>query len=352
MLHRAGKKQQKQVEYESGSDEDMGSDLSGDELQTREPVGEDADIGAENDLIEHVKVENFKGAQSIFIDIEIPASPEEMESGAVSTVWKMADHLPKFLKQNVATKDRHLAGDDDLVGDLHLCVPLELEILQQKNSQPFTMGVRSRHMMNRTINQHGAYLWTVPPDTPTSAVNQLAFEPTNPVTKNAYLNSTMYTMANLNADIKLFEKEGKQEAYGTIAVKSLAYTELIKNLELGRWSEEDLNLEAIEDAPVNRVRTVEVPYKVASQLKERLAQPTLDIIKRCMNLEDFTFEVVRADGQTAFNSPMNLHGELCGSEVDADHKIRSEKLLQRGMYHIKAKFTYFLLDESQYPQKK
>lgn len=333
------------VEYDS--DEEVGSGMSGDELETREPLN-DENIGDENinGLFDVVKPENFKGVQSIYIDFEINASPEEMASNRVDTVWKMKDHLPKYMKQNLATKNRHLATDADLHGNTHRCAFLELEILQQKNDNPFAMGIKSQHMMNRTLNQHDAFLWTVPPATPTMSVKELAFEPTNPITKNAYLNSKMYTLADLDEDIVLFEKTAKRDGYGTIATRSLAYDHLLENLALGVWREEypKMNLDAIEDAIANRQNTVEVTYKVASQLKEKLAAPAREINEKTVNLEDFTVDFVRADGQTAFNSPMGLHGELCNSEMDTDNKFRSEKLMQRGMFHVKAKLYYFLMD--------
>lgn len=340
MIRGRGQQQYDDIE----SEEDLGSEFSGDELVTQDPIeemeAENIDAG-----LEHVKKENYKGAQWVMMDIEVLASPEELQAGHVSTTWKLAPHLPKHLKQNMAAKNRDNAADHELAGNLGRCVPLQLEIVQQKNSMPFAMAIRAPGMLAKTFDRHNNYLWRVPPDTATMKVNELIFEPTNPITKNMYLNSTMYTLEELEDDIKVFEKTAKREAYGTVAVKSLAYAHLMDNLDLGKWKEETehLDLDAIYSAPERHTRAVEVTPKIATQLKTILAKPTNEVLERCLNLEDFNVELVRADGQTEYNSAANLHGELVGSEVDADGKIRADKLLQRGIFHVKAKFHYFLL---------
>jgi hypothetical protein len=338
---------------ESDSDDELGSDLSGDELQTREPIDgeEDADnevIGAENDaLIEHVKPENFRGVQYKILDIKFMGSLEEMEAGTVDTIWKLSDHMPVHFKQNMAKKNRHLATEADLAGDTNMMIPLELEILRDMNTTPIGLGLRNKDMLSNTITKNGAYLWTTDPDSVSTPVNQLVLQPTNPVSKKLYVDGMLYSQAALDSDIVTVEKSGKNEAYGTIAVKSMGYNVLVEGIHKGLWANEKLDVEAIEDAPSTRQRRVEVPYKVAADIKEELAKPIRELKERCTSVDDISFELCRTDGETAFNSVANLHQALCGSELDADHKITSAKLQQRGIYSVKVKLAYILVDPNQ-----
>lgn len=328
------------IEYEQGSDIDEA-------IMTEEPLNEAADYRVDESIGRHLSTDVFKQVQSIIVDIDVMASPDELARGFVPSEWKLLPHLSKKLKQNLALKNRDVAGDADHAGDLRRCIPLQFEILQQANTLPFFMGIRAPGMMDKTVYRQGACLWRVPPDTATMALPigaGMAFEPTNVIDRHMYNNFRVCTPEDLAESITVVKGSKGKPGYGTISVGSVAYDDLIENLNAGAWRELDLTeeeLDAIYEPPRHQ-HTVQVRQKMAEQLQVKLQQPLNDVIDRCVNLEDFTISVVRADGNPHFNSPQGLHGELVGSENDPLHKLSSTKLLTRGMFHIKAKFDYLL----------
>lgn len=315
------------------------------QIHTAAPVA-DPSIG------KHLTPDMFTQSQTAWIDIEINASPHELAQGHVSTDWKLSAHLPRNLKQIMTTKDRDKAGDEHLAGNLKRCIPLQMEICQQMNNLPFAMAIKAQGMLSKNLSQHDAYLWRVPAGM-CSTANQMAFEPTNVIDRHMYNNYRICTLEDLDNDIKVYKKSGKTPGYGTIALGSLAYETLIENLHRGAWREEfqgatseeaeakQAKLAAIY-RPAQFQHHVEVPERIASQLREYLETPIREVMDRCMNLEDFTITCHRADGNPDFASPKGLIGELVGSNVDPNSKISSAKLGIRQTFHIKAKLTYLL----------
>ncbi len=182
---------------EVNSDVETGADAS--------PVAGEM-IGSELDELQHLHKDMFAKAQKALIDIDITASPAELQSSGASNVWKLLPHLSKELKQNLALKNRNAASGDQLAGNLNRCIPLNLEIVQQKNSFPYPMGIKIPGMMDANLHRNGQCVWRVPPDTQTMMVGKAVFEPTNIVNKYMYNNYRMCTLEDLNNDVKFFAK--------------------------------------------------------------------------------------------------------------------------------------------------
>lgn len=180
-------------------------------------------------------------------------------------------------------------------------------------------------------------------------VNEMILEPTNPVSEEMLENSTLYSLKNLNEDLQLIEGKDKSldaDKYATVVTGTMAYTQLVKALKAGVWSNvEDIDRPTIYQAPERGLRKVEITYDMGKELYEFLAKPIREVLERCINLEDFNVEYVRADGESEFNSPNGLHGQIIGSELDEDHKIRDDVLNKRGVFHVMARLSYFLLEE-------
>lgn len=297
-----------------------------------------ADISLRMDDNQHLTRDMISGAQRIMLDIDLMASPEELAQGQVLSVIKLAPHVRKHLKQITTTKDRDKAGPEEMAGNLTRCIPLYLEIVEQCNSFPYAMGLKIPGMVAKTLHENGRSHWRVTADTPPMMVNRAAFEPSNFVTASMYQNYRMISPESLAEDIKHHPNDG----ISIIRVHSLPYDSLVANLEAGHWPQADIDFEAVFNAKERRHPIVHVPIAVGRDIEESLRTPVEEAAKAFINLEDFAFEVERADGEPAFDSPNKLHGELVGAEFGADQNLRERRLLKRCQFHVKAELTYCL----------
>lgn len=294
-------------------------------------------VGADLDEHEHLSKDMFTKAQSVLIDIDITASPAELAAPGASNVWKLMPHLSKEFKQNLALKNRHLASGDELAGNLNRCIPLHLEILQQKNSFPYAMGVRIPGMMDKNLHRHGQCVYRVAPDTPTMLVGQSAFEPNNIVNKYMYNNYRMCTLEDLANDVKFFKQTSKTPSYATVQVGSLAYETLCSNLEQGHWQSELGHIDVEDIFDPKRNHTVQVTERMGKQIVDTLHPVVKEAADSFINIEDFNVEIVRADGQKAFDKPTGIHGEIVGSDKVSAPKITNDKLQTRQSFYLKAR---------------
>lgn len=296
---------------------------------------------------QHVLPEMYRKPLSVIMDISFKASPEELAAGLVDCDWRLADHLPKYLKQNVATKNRSQASDDQLKGDLRRAVPIQLEILRDHNTMPFPMHITAPGMSNVSMSRDGTSLWYTEAKTQSQPVKEFVFVPESVIDKYMVLNNLTMTPEDLKNDITLVEAKGKKPGYGTVAIQSPAYEKLVTNLDAGKWQEEvDDELYNSITKPTRRQTVVEVPYEVAKTLYENMEAPIKDFTDRCVDLENFYVRAERADGMP-WNSRNGLVGETVGSNMDPDHALPSEALTTRQVYHVKARLTYSLMGGDQ-----
>jgi len=343
----------------ASDDEEIGSDYSSDgernTFRTRErmPLGDSiaADSAVAAMTPQHLTSDLFSRPQKVWLDIDITATPEDLATGNASTTWKLLPHLPgKYLKQNMAVKDRHLVGDEHLAGDLRQCIPMEFEIVEHSNTFPFPMAIEAPGMMNKTLHRHGACLWRVQPDTTPCMVGRKAFEPTGIIDQHMIKNYSLCTLESLDSDISVVpaSKNGQKKGYGRISTNTVAYETLINNLERGLWDGEftETELSNIYDAPARHLRSVDVPQKIAEQIRDTLRPIVKETIDRCVNLEDMNFEVTRADGNPSFNSPKGFVGELVHGDVDLKNELTQKKLMTVCTFHVKGEFTFVLLGDN------
>ncbi|MBX9636955.1 MAG: hypothetical protein K2Q45_05330 [Nitrosomonas sp.] len=312
------------------------------EQQMVEPMGVDL---SEH---QHLTPNMFSKPQKIDVDIDITASPAELAAMKSASVWKLMPHLGKDFKQNLATKDRHLASDDQLAGNLNRCIPLNLEIVQQKNSFPFFMGIRIPGMMDRNLHRHGKCVYRVAPDTHTMMVGRSAFEPTNIINEWAYNNYKMCTLEDLDNDVTFVKGTKSSPPYAQVNVNSVAYAMLKQNLEAGSWNnvqwtpaEHDLiDLDHIFEP--KRSQKVQVPERMGREIVKDLRSVIEETAKGFINVEDFNVEIVRADGYKAFDKKEGIHGELIGSDI-VDAPVTANSVMQtRQTFHLKCELTYVL----------
>lgn len=330
-------------------DEGSMSDVD-ENIETQEPIG----VEEEPALIfnPHVKPEQFRNKSQVILNISVTATPEQLEQGHVSTVWTIPPSELKNLKQNMAKTNRHLATEADLLGDLKKCVPLEFQILRERNSFPYAMGIQATGLLAKSINQDGTFLWRVDPDTQPHMVGISVFEPTSPIDASLYSTARGATLRELDEAIKHHKGTKGKADYATIAVGTLPYEMLCLNLEHGHWREEGLTRKQLQRIfePERYEQTVQVTPNIAATLKERLTGPLKDIHERCIDMEKFSVNIMRADGNPSFSSPQGLHLALpsgVGSKLDEKDggNLGQLRLKQTCNFSVAAAMTFILLDE-------
>jgi hypothetical protein len=314
-------------EYNLQDYEDVGADVASDVAPTLRADGK------------HASVEMFENPQKITFDVNIVGSPEQLAQGIVSDKWSLKEELLKRLKHNTALADRLNATEDDLKGDLRQCVPLSFEVVEHGNSFPYAMAFNVPGVMPLTISEHGAWVHRTAAKTPVTPTNgAVRFEPTNVIDRALLARSQQTTRSDLDNDVKL-EKD-----YGMVKVNSPAYFKMVDALEAGEWQDVPMSEEEYMSIvePSTHARVVQVPRAIASTLRENLAGPIDEFLKRCINLQDFEIKVERADGNPEFNSPKGYVGEQIGADIDPEDELPHEASNTCQQYHAKCTLSFCL----------
>lgn len=302
-------------------------------------------LGADVDVQQHLNKDMFTKPQTVIIDFDLTASPAELAQTPGKACWKLQSHLTQQLKQNMATRNRHIAGEADLAGNLQRCVPLHLEILQQKNDFPFAMGIKIPGMMDTNIHKDGQCVWRVPPDTPTMKVGEAAFEPVNIINQYQYVNYRTCTEEDLTHAVQQQPAKGKTPAHAMILVNSLPHELMKQNLIAGKWQEEldRFDVDNFFNPRQGQLR-VQVTEKMGNQIVELLEAPIREAKDSFVNLNDLVVTFERADGVNSFISPKNINGQLIGTSQKgvSTQKLNTDRLQRRDTFHVKAKLTYIL----------
>jgi hypothetical protein len=313
-----------------------------DVLVTHEAANDD--VGQE--VGTHVSADSFKHKKTLFLDVDVDASPEELNANPKLAEWNLKQELFKHFKLNVSDKDRANATEDKLFGNIEQIVPLNLEVVEHQNSLPYKVDVHAeQHLMGKTVHRHGSSIWSVMPDTSPSPVGRTVFEPSNIFDARMYEKAQLCTLKDLDEDVKLTAGNGKSRAgFATVATGTAAYDRLLKGLGDGEWRKIALTERDLNDIyePARHARAVNVPLALGEALKGVLRSDLQEVIDRCINLEDFKFTLKRADGR-AWNSPQGLHGMLVGSGIDASQSMAPEMLQRNGRVHVRFLFTFLTL---------
>jgi hypothetical protein len=321
--------------------EDMGSDDEGARaaMQAAYAIGEDIDVH------QHLTTDMFTKPQSVIMDFDLVATPAELDLSPEKATWKLQSHLSKLLKQNLALRNRHMAGEEHLAGNLNRCIPLGLRIIQQKNDFPYFMGIHVPGMMDVNLHKDGQAVWRVPPNTPTMKVKEQAFQPTNIVNQYIYANFRNCTPEDVEHAIQLHPARGKTPAHAQVLVDSLPHQLVKDNLMAGKWATElpYINVGQVLNPPPGQLR-VQVTELMGNQIKE-LLKPEMTAAQEAMvNLDDFVVSFKRADGVTSFKSPKNMNGLLIGASAkDMNTEVVNTAALQKMCtFHIKAEMSFIL----------
>lgn len=350
-----GKKQQQRetTEYTVDEDELMGEEYEEQQQQDENKYNTQRDISTKISADgKHLTPKSFGGVQTIRIQIDSLASLEELASGSAQSVWRPLAHLLPNFKHNIASKNRDKAGPEHLAGNLRRCIPLSLRIVRDGNSHAVPLAISIPGLVPRTVHRNGVSHWRVPPNTPVQMVNEVAFEPANPITRHMYDTWKVCNLDTLGDDIQHKNKTANHpKGYSTIATNSLAYAVLCDNLfglngADAIWNNYiesgEIDAKEIEDAVENHKNLVEVPTAVAKVIEGVLRSQAEEVAASFINLEDFAVDIQRADGQPKFNSYQGLKGELMGSDIDPHQKLRAIKLQSREHFFVEAELSFLL----------
>lgn len=292
----------------------------------------------------HVKVENFDRPITIAFDIDVVGSPAQLAAGHVSNEWSLKKELLKRMRHNNALRNRLHATEEELEGDLRMCIPLQFEVIEHGNSQPFAQGFDVPGVMPLTFSQHGAWAHRTAAKCAVTPIREgVKMEPVNIIDRALMHDSHGTTLSDISNDIQKNEKRG----YASIVVGTPAYYKLQDAVDDGTYDHlfpnglDDDQYQAIMDPPMHR-KTIEVPLAVANQLQDDISQPINDFMSRCIDLNNFVIRVVRADGQSEFDSPIGYVGEQVSADMDAEDQLSHEAANTVGQYHAKCLMTFAL----------
>lgn len=338
------RRQQQPMAYEE-EEEYMGSSYEEEEEEIHAPLADiQSSVRAMPKDDEHMKLTK---PQEIFVDIEFTGSPEEFEQGTAVTDWRFMDHVLPALKENMADKNRNNASDEQLIGSLKRVIVGGFDIVMHANGLPYPGKLKANHgFANGTVSQHGASLWRVNAKCPTQIVKESAFKPDSPIQQKMFDRYTLCTEQDLEADIPLTAPtKTNPQGLAHVVIDSPAYDKLVYNMRIGKFHADEFT-----DAEWNRimappadVRSVEVPYPVASVLKENMKSEVTDFLDRCVSLQDLVFSFERDDGVAQHNNIAGYVGELVQAEADPGNALTSASTTTRQTFYVKAKLQYRLL---------
>merc|ERR1712013_84661 len=295
---------------------------------------------------EHIKPNMFTHYLTLPIDIEVVASPVELQRNPSKCRWKFQPHLSKEFKQNLAMTNRSQAGAENLVGNLDRLLPLGFEVKMHGNTFPYAMGIDIPGLMSRNLHKSGMCAHRVPTGTQMQKADMHIFDPESKVSRHMYENYRMCTMEDLDEDITFHKANpGKHDAHATIAVGSLAYETLAESLQKGCWQEEGLSRQQIAEvfSPGERY-TVQVTEKMGKDVRERLRPEVERMANSFISVNNLSVNIHRADGVEGFATPKQIAGAINSAAAGKNTatKINMDALNRNCVFYIKGELKYLL----------
>jgi hypothetical protein len=292
--------------------DEVGSDME----DINETIPVSAPVAGPMTIPKHISQTYVGNRQTMNLHVYFVGTPEQFENGDVSTVYRLSPSNSKYFQQNMATKNRMEAGDDMRFGDTRAIVPVAFNITNKQNTATFAGGFRCNKLENSSVNKDAGYLYVVPAKTKSQSCSVNVFKPNNIIEKRNYKLGTLCTQQDVDEHIivKDGSKNGRSIGIGFVEAGTYSYDTLLHCYRKGMWRDQNLTQNQIdamfeyEQNPNKAKLHAEVTPKMASDLKNFL-------MDRCVNINEITFSLERADGETNFNSPKNLIGTVVGSSL-------------------------------------
>ena len=328
----------------SANTKDMYVEANSDDENLRQ-VGDEMGMGEEDAVPQHVSRNIFKNAQRKFFDIEVVATPNQLKGNSVT--WKVAPHLSRELKHNLATVNKKLAGDEHLQGDLRKCIPLGMQVVQHSNGFPFAMGIKVADMVDTNLHATGQCVWRVPANTGAMPVGLSVFEPNTPVTQWMYDKQRMCSLEDLARDVQYHPATAKGKnpvpEHYMVTVDSFAYNYMADELAAGKWEDQLDHIDVDHVLDPGRSRKVMVSKKIGDDVLAMIKPQLVEASAGFMNLDEFSVEIVRTDQHENFATPKGIAGMVIGDAVTEPRKVQSELMNTVCTFNVKVAFDYILL---------
>lgn len=315
---------------------------SGDEDEPHMGVGADVDAGAQTDAaaaaalmavdpMGHVPLNMFQNVMRRRLRITMNGSPAQLAADPSKSVWRVGSHLTKAFKQNTALRQRDMATDDQLAGNLNRGVVLGLQLLEKQNTYPFDVALRAPGFMMDQVDtdKHSALLVIGAGTSQPLMVNLPIFDPVNKLTPADYFNYAKCSLEDLGNDITFVPKRGNTPGRAIIAVGSMAHQTLKNSLqdEVPEWAN-DLHTINVENIFMPRgITTVEVSERMGKDILRALEAPVRAAAESMVDFSDLSFQWARADGQDGWINPKGVHGAIASTAM-VSKKLNSD-IMQR-----------------------
>lgn len=281
----------------------------------------------------------------VVMDIEVAHTLQELAANPQLAVFKLAPHLNKNWKTNIARKNRSNASGADLRGNNNMGVIVGFKIYEKGNINPVAFGLKSSHLVSRNLSRHDAYVERVPAHFAPQSIPQVGrpiFDPNHIVDEEMAQKLRLLNMQDLKEIVVPREKAGHK--YYEIASKSLVHYWIANEIAQYAndpvpdhpWANEFDQFDVQKVADPGLSHTFEVTEKIGKDALAFFEPQVREASSALVNLEDFSFTVERADGHKAFDAPHGLIGEIVGENGKSDtRKINETFLNKRGLVYFK-----------------
>ena len=314
------KKQQQAADY-LDSDDDSYDEIG-------QPAGENAEMD-EAAFIQTALTPiragiEVKRPQRMNLHVEFVGSPHQMAEVASKAKWAIAAHMQREFKDNLAVHDRHLAGDEDMVGASNRVIPLGITINNHQNTFPFAVGFEVPGIMSRTLTRNNKSVYVVgsnqaPPGHPVDV-----FDPSHIVNKWQLENMEECLPEDIDRDITHTDKGRTQIAVGSLPHSHLKT--LIGNRAFTAAELQGVEVDRIMDPGYDTI--VEVPSAIGKQLENTLRPAVEQASKGLLDASKWNISIHRADGHRDWASENDLVGAMVSSKT-VDPGVMSTNLLHK-----------------------
>lgn len=321
--------------FDDNGDADHHSDYEG--------VGDDVQQQQQQQLVDpntftqHVSPSLFKNdVTRVKLQIDLTASPAELAACPSKAIWRMKPHLTKAFKVNTALRNRDMAGEKELLGNLNRAIILGVDVHGHHSNFPYPMGISIPGVSLDTLyHGSGSSLWSVPPGASAYFERKTAYEPVHVVNQWMYRNYSKCSLEDLQDSIQPIKtrRNNTEPKRYAIAIGSLAHNTLQNVLShpvhSRRWAADfnKIDIQAIME-PMPQAEMVEVTETIANDLRNELYEPIKEVADSFINLDDLNVHWKRTDDHVQWDTPKGIVGAVVGKNNVNPDTLNSE-IMQR-----------------------
>ena len=265
-----------------------------------QPVGTEMGAEEEEGAGEHLSVKDFKKGvleRDLFVHIE--TSLNELAQNEGKAIWKPNAEELKKLRQVTALQNRDNAKEEDIVGDLSRCIPLELQVMEYGSGCPRLVGADIYGMRKTKSTGTSSHTWIFPATKTEYRVksDECITQPTNVIDKIAYKTWRKVDLDSVGDEVH-YDKKNNVALVDTSGVVFAVFKD---NMLQGAWKDLQLPVGEILDAEKAGVTHLSLPPECIRNCEEHI-RPFLENIDQSFhNWNNFFVEFKIADGAQSWN---------------------------------------------------